>query len=144
MNTRARGLFSTLIHRALPQALLAQREIRVLQSWWSSPRSERAARAVEARLFFDPPLLDAALRAQRLQRQRRQGRVLAMLLLGVAAAAAPLGTAQAAEPMAGDAAGPAGAGDDGRSIWDWLIDAVTMGGDEGDGSVDPETGDPNS
>lgn len=138
MNTRPVGQLSTIISRVLPKALQTRHEIRVMQSWWSSPRSEQAARAVETRLFFDQPLLDAALQAQRQQRPRWPARLLAGFMLGAIALSSPVEQARAAEAEPQELASDAG---EEQSLLDVLIDLFLLGDDDG-GGIDPETGEP--
>lgn len=138
MNTHAAGQLSTIIRLVLPKTLVTRREVKVMQSWWSSPRSERAARAIESRLFFDQPLLDAALRAQREQRKLWKGRLLAGMLLGALALTSPVDIACASESEPQQEEPSDGAEE--APLLDQLLDLL-LGDDDG-GGIDPETGEP--
>lgn len=130
------GQLSAMLRRVLPESIVVRHDLRIMQSWSSSPRGEQAARAVEARLFFDPPLLEAARRAQ--GQRRWQARILAALLITVIGAGAPVGMLRAEDAPADVVV--ATTSEDG-SIIEWLLDVFALGGDDG-GSVDPESGDP--
>jgi len=132
-----RQLFG-LVRRVANVPRITRRDLELLDRWNDHGVDDGAADALESRLFFDPTLLRAAHQAQLDQRrERRAGRLLAVLLVGIAAFGvggelqADEGDTPPTEPVEGD---------DGDTVWDWLDDLFTTSDDKGGGSSDPETG----
>jgi len=106
--------------------------IRRLQRWPKSPADERAAREIEAELFFDQALLRAAQRAQgpMLRRWRRGGRLLATLVL---CALPSVGAANTDSGGGTDASAPDATLQD--VLLQWLKDYVPGSGEDEDPPV---------
>ena len=127
-----------LVRRIATAPRTARHDMELLDRWSDHAVDDGAAEALESRLFFDPTLLRAARHVQtERRRERRAGRLLAMLLVGIAALGvgaelqADEGDTPPTEPVAGD---------EGETVWDWIDDLFTTSDDKGGGSSDPETG----
>ena len=142
MNFAIRSLRALLVlaRRLATAPRLTRGDLELLDRWTDNAVDEGATHTLESRLFFDPTLLRAARQAQcEQQRERRAGRLLATLLVGVVACSA-CGELRA---EVGDSYTPTkpAAGDEG-SAWDWLEGMITITPDDkgAGGSNDPETG----